>query len=274
MISQKLSALLGGIASAGGQITVLTGAGISAESSIPTFRGQEGYWTIGSREYHPQEMATAHMFRRQPWDVWQWYLYRRGVCRAAEPNDGHRALATLEHVFGERCVLITQNVDGLHLRAGNTPERTYQIHGNIDFMRCAAECTDEIFPMPDGLWLPEKSSPLPDGIEDVLVCPRCGGDTRPHVLWFDEYYDEVHYRYQSSLAVASRTDVLLVVGASGATNLPLQVAAAVGDRGGLIIDVNLQPNPFSEYAQDMGGYSVQAASGVVLPEIVSALLAH
>ncbi len=272
MISAKLTALLRGTVAAGGRITALTGAGISAESGIPTFRGAEGYWTVGSREYHPQEMATFGMFRRQPWEVWRWYLYRRGVCRRAEPNAGHRALVTLERALGERFLLITQNVDGLHLRAGNSPARTFQIHGNIDFMRCVSACTDETFPIPDGVWLAEKSSPLPAGIEDVLVCPRCGEVTRPHVLWFDEYYDEIHYRYQSSLYAASRTDLLLVVGTSGATNLPLQVAQSVGRRGGVIVDVNVQQNPFGDYAVDHGGFFVQARGGDVLPEIIAALV--
>ena len=105
-----------------GNITVLTGAGISAESGIPTFRGRDGYWTIGSKEYHPQEMATFHMFTRRPLDVWAWYLYRKTVCAEAVPNAGHRALVELETLFLDRFCLITQNVDGLHLRAGNTPE--------------------------------------------------------------------------------------------------------------------------------------------------------
>ena len=117
-------------------VTVLTGAGISAESGIPTFRGPEGYWTVGSAEYHPQEMATVRMFEQAPDDVWAWYLYRLGVCRRAQPNAGHLALVEMEALLGDRFTLITQNVDGLHLQAGNSPQRTFQIHGNISFMRC------------------------------------------------------------------------------------------------------------------------------------------
>src|SRR3954464_8111708 len=93
-----------------GPVIALTGAGVSAESGIPTFRGKEGYWTVGSREYPPQELATHAAFEAMPWDVWAWYLYRRAVCRRAEPNPAHVALATLD------CDLITQNVDGLHRR--------------------------------------------------------------------------------------------------------------------------------------------------------------
>ncbi|MEM9195817.1 MAG: Sir2 family NAD-dependent protein deacetylase, partial [Myxococcota bacterium] len=118
-----------------GKVVFLTGAGISAESGIPTFRGEEGYWRVGSQNYHPQEMATRAAFRAMPDEVWAWYLYRRSVCRAADPNAAHRAVADLDSALGDGFLLVTQNVDGLHLRAGSPLERTYQIHGNIDYMR-------------------------------------------------------------------------------------------------------------------------------------------
>jgi NAD-dependent deacetylase len=117
------------------RLVFLTGAGISAESGIPTFRGEEGYWTIGSKVYQPQEMATWSNFSQMPLEVWRWYLYRRAICHHAEPNPAHLALADLEKNFGDGFTLVTQNVDGLHLRAGNSFARTYQIHGNIDYMR-------------------------------------------------------------------------------------------------------------------------------------------
>ena len=154
----------------GGDLVVLTGAGISAESGIPTFRGPEGYWTVGSREYRPEEMATFAMFSRFPEDVWQWYLYRLGVCRRAEPNAGHRAVKTMEDLLGDRFLLITQNVDGLHLRAGNSLERTYQIHGNIDYMRCAAGCSGDLFPVPDSIEPKTKDEPLTDAERESLKC--------------------------------------------------------------------------------------------------------
>src|SRR5512134_3855043 len=97
-----------------GRIVALTGAGVSAESGIPTFRGKEGYWTIGSQEYHPQELATRQAFRAMPWQVWAWYLYRRGVCLRAQPNAAHHALARLARALPDRLALVTQNVDGLH----------------------------------------------------------------------------------------------------------------------------------------------------------------
>ena len=114
---QRLDDLLGRVS--GGRVVFLTGAGVSAESGIPTFRGQEGYWTVGSREYHPQEMATQASFTKMPRECWRWYLYRRGVCNAAQPNAGHEALVRAERALKDRFRLITQNVDGLHRRAGN-----------------------------------------------------------------------------------------------------------------------------------------------------------
>jgi NAD-dependent deacetylase len=98
-------------------LVVMTGAGISAESGIPTFRGKEGYWTVGAREYHPQEMATFSMFSSEQEEVWSWYLYRRGVCRGAAPNAGHQAVVKMEQALGDRFLFLSQNVDGQHLRA-------------------------------------------------------------------------------------------------------------------------------------------------------------
>src|ERR1017187_4141744 len=102
------------IPAAAGPVVFLTGAGISAESGIPTFRGPEGFWRVGSRNYQPTEMATAVAFARMPAEVWRWYLFRRGVCRSAAPNAAHRALVRFEKRAGDRFLLIIQNVDGLH----------------------------------------------------------------------------------------------------------------------------------------------------------------
>ena len=233
-----------------GQVALLTGAGISAESGIPTFRGKEGYWTVGSRNYHPMELATFEAFTEMPDDVWSWYLYRRSVCLGAEPNAAHRAVAELERSLGDGMLLVTQNVDGLHLRAGNTLARTYQIHGNIDFMRCSRECTPAPVPMPasvDRVW--EKGRALGDEERRALVCPKCGARSRPHVLWFDEYYDEPHFRFESSMRLASSCSLLIVVGTAGQTNLPIQIGALVTRRGAPMIVVNQDPSPFTEFAE-------------------------
>lgn len=270
----ELKQVLTDFASRGGRFTVLTGAGISAESGIPTFRGPEGYWTVGSAEYHPQEMATQGMFQRTPDEVWAWYLYRLGVCRAASPNPGHLALVEMEQLFGDRFTLITQNVDGLHLRAGNTSERTFQIHGNVFFMRCAGECGGGVVPIPAAVKGKARGEKLTAADRELLRCPTCGGRTRPHVLWFDEYYDEAFYRFESALQVAQETDLLLTVGTSGSTNLPNQVALVVSRGGGTLVDINVEENHFSRLALAGGrGFFVHGPSGRVLPEIAAVLQA-
>jgi NAD-dependent deacetylase len=253
-------------------LVVMTGAGISAESGIPTFRGKEGYWTVGAREYHPQEMATFSMFSSEQEEVWSWYLYRRGVCRGAAPNAGHQAVVKMEQALGDRFLLLTQNVDGLHLRAGNTLERTFQIHGNIDFARCAKECGQAIFALPDDL-TKVKGDGLTDEDRARLRCPTCGDWARPHVLWFDECYDEEHFRFESSLRAASAASLLLVVGTSGATNLPMQVGQMALRQGATIVDINPDANPFSEMAQraDESGFFLQGPSGAFLPQIAATL---
>lgn len=103
----RLEDLLRGLEGRRGKVSVLTGAGISAESGVPTFRGPEGYWTVGSEEYRPEEMATRAMFSIDPWEVWAWYLYRRTVCRKASPNPGHSAVTRIEEILGDRFRLIT-----------------------------------------------------------------------------------------------------------------------------------------------------------------------
>ena len=272
MISPEQEKQIRAIRDADGLVTVLTGAGISAESGIPTFRGPEGYWTVGSEVYHPQEMATLQMFRQRPEEVWRWYLHRATVCERAAPNDGHRALAELEKKLTKRFLLITQNVDGLHLRAGNSPERTYQIHGNVFFMRCAAECRPDLRPLPASLIGRDKEQPLTASEADRLVCPACGERTRPHVLWFDESYNEHHFRFQSALQAARSTRLLVVVGTSGATNLPNQVAWTVQASRGTIFDVNIEANPFSELARrSREGAFFKVSSGHFLPALTALL---
>ena len=180
-----------------GKVVILTGAGISAESGIPTFRGEDGYWQVGSENYRPQDMATYAAFSRMPDEVWTWYLYRRAVCNQTKPNPAHMAAVELEQSLGDRFVLITQNVDGLHLRAGSSMGRTYQIHGNVDFMRCSKECTETLYPMPQGVGPKERGDTLDDNERQLLRCPECGQRSRPHVLWFDETYDETFFRFES-----------------------------------------------------------------------------
>ena len=253
-------------------LTVLTGAGISAESGIPTFRGKKGFWTIGSKEYHPQEMAKYSMFMQKPYEVWKWYLYRMDICSKAEPNPGHLALVEMEKLFKNRFKLITQNVDGLHLRAGNTLKNTYQIHGNIFYMRCTAECCSRIYPLPVDLPGKKKEEDLTEKEKCLLKCPDCGKFSRPHVLWFDEAYDEKYYKFQSSLNTAENTGLLLIVGTSGATNLPNQIAREVKNNGGTIIDINVEQNSFTDLALSSdNGYFINQPAGTALQSILKIL---
>ena len=269
-IDPALASILAETLRAGKRLTILTGAGISAESGIPTFRGPEGYWTVGSQEYHPQEMATWHMFSQAPLEVWKWYLYRMGVCARAEPNRGHLALVAMERLFQERFTLITQNVDNLHLRAGNSPERTYQIHGNLFFMRCADACRETLYPLPDGVSGKSKGQDLTADEIELLKCPACGGTARPHVLWFDESYNEIHFKFESSLRAAAGTDLLIIVGTAGATNLPNQVAALARQAGAVLVDINIEANPFSRLAlADNRGFFIQESSGQALEAILA-----
>ena len=254
-----------------GMLVVLTGAGISAESGIPTFRGKEGYWTVGSTEYHPQELATHAAFRRMPWAVWAWYLYRRGVCRAAAPNDAHRALARAEAALGDRFVLITQNVDGLHRRAGSSPERTYEIHGNIELARCADDCTTDRFPIATGVPDLDKGEELTAEARALLTCPRCGAMARPHVLWFDESYDEERFRWDSSSRAARHASLLIVIGTSARTSLPWVVVETAAESGAAIVDVNIEDNPFGDIAARHGA-TARAPAAEVLPALVDALV--
>jgi NAD-dependent deacetylase len=270
---ERAHSLLADAAAEAGRLVVLTGAGISAESGIPTFRGKEGYWTVGSSVYHPQQMATRAAFERMPDEVWRWYLYRRTVCRGAAPNPAHLALVRLEEALGDRVRLITQNVDGLHLRAGNSLARTYQIHGNIDYARCAGTCPLPPWPIPEALGAAAgDGAPAEDEVA-LLRCPDCGGRARPHVLWFDECYDEPLFRFESSLRAASEAALLILVGTSASTTLPWHVVEIAAQRGAVVIDVNTDDNPFGELAASLPtGCALRAAAAATVPALVETLL--
>ena len=254
-----------------GLLVFLTGAGVSAESGIPTFRGEEGYWKVGSRHYRPMELATRHAFESLPDDVWSWYLYRRTVCRAAEPNGGHRALVELERRLGERFLLVTQNVDGLHLRAGNSPERTYQVHGNLDYFRCSRECCPDVHALEGRVGPKARGEGLSSEEKSALLCPACGAPGRPHVLWFDECYDEPRYRYESARQAARTMRGFVSAGSSGATNLPMQMANLAQQRGVLMVDLNVERNPFSQLVEQNGGVFLRGPASEGFARVLEAL---
>lgn len=254
-----------------GPIVFLTGAGISAESGIPTFRGVEGYWQIGSENHRAEDLATQAAFRVMPDEVWAWYLYRRGVCRAAAPNAAHRALVEAERLLGNRFVLVTQNVDGLHLRAGHDTARVHQVHGNIDFLRCAHE-HPRVRPLPEGIDVSWAKDRRLSAQERALLQCEGGRWARPHVLWFDETYDEPLYRFESSLTAAREAAMLVVVGTSGATNLPTMMVEVAAHRGIPLVCINADPSPFTRVAEAMDqGLVLWGAAGDHAPRVLEAL---
>jgi NAD-dependent deacetylase len=213
-------------------------------------------------------MATREMFDRAPEEVWRWYLYRFGTCQDAAPNAGHAALFALEAALGERFTLVTQNIDGLHRRAGS--RRVLAIHGDAAWVRCAGGCPG-LRDLPK-VAVRSKDEPLGPERRALLTCAGCGGWLRPHVLWFDEYYDEEHYRMDSALRAAGAADLLLVVGTSGATNLPMEIGRIAFQRGVALVDVNPEENPFAELARaSPRGFFARGSAVERLPEIARAL---
>jgi NAD-dependent deacetylase len=267
-----VASLLRDAAEGAGRIVVLTGAGVSAPSGIPTFRGQDGFWTIGSFNYRPEELATWHAFSSMPAAMWVWYVQRAIVCRRALPNAAHAAIAALERRFGERFRLVTQNIDGLHQRAGNSPARVFEVHGSLFRLRCTAECSGPIA-LPDDLRCGEgPSAVLDEATASRLHCARCGEWMRPHVLWFDEYYDEEHYRFDSAMTAVEEADLLLVAGTTGSTNLPNHLVSLAASRGISLIVQNLEPSRFSAVAERLpAGAFVTGCATEALPRLVELL---
>jgi NAD-dependent deacetylase len=252
-------------------IVFLTGAGISAESGVPTFRGSEGYWKVGSVNYQPEELATRAAFERMPDELWAWYLYRRGVCRAARPNAAHLALVAIEKALGDRFLLVTQNVDGLHRRAGTSRARCYEIHGNIDFMRCEVDQRVREIPASIPVDWP-KTRKLSESDRVALACCDGGRLARPHVLWFDESYDEELFRFESTLDAGRSMTLLVVVGTSGATTLPAHLVSIAVNRGVPLIVIGPDESPFTRAADGMSnGLVLRGTAGEWMPHVAKAL---
>jgi NAD-dependent deacetylase len=225
------------------RIAVLTGAGISAESGVPTFRdAQTGLWA----RYNPEELATPEAFQHDPKLVWEWYAWRQDLVRQAEPNAGHLALVAMERHIAE-FTLITQNVDGLHRRAGS--HQVLELHGNL----FRAKCFSEDRPVEN--W--------PDSDDIPPRCPRCGGLLRPDVVWFGESLPEAALR--AAEQAAADAEIFFSIGTSAlvypAANLPLVALKA----GTTVVEINPQPTPLSAHMT----FSLNGASGVILPMLVS-----
>ena len=223
-------------------IAVLTGAGISAESGIPTFRGPGGLW----RHYRPEDLATPEAFARDPKLVWEWYCWRRGLIANAEPNAGHHALVELEHRT-PNFTLVTQNVDGLHDRAGS--RAPLKLHGDLWRLRCLA-C---------GVERPDHRLVFPE------LPPRCecGGALRPGVVWFGEAlpFDVL----TAAERACTEADVMLVVGTSAVVWPAAGLVPVASNRGARVIEINPEETPFSK-ALDC---SLRGSAGEVLPELIA-----
>jgi NAD-dependent deacetylase len=225
-------------------VAVLTGAGVSAESGIPTFRdAQTGLWA----QYSPEELATPEAFGRNPRLVWEWYASRRQSVAAAQPNPGHLALAALE-AYLPRLTLITQNVDGLHRRAGSAAP--IELHGNLTRARCPAEGT--LYTS----WAEGEALPPP--------CPACGAPLRPDVVWFGELLPPA--ALERAWEAASSCDLFLSVGTSGVVEPAASLPRVAYSRGATVAVINL------DVTSSVGprSYYLNARSGVALPALVSA----
>jgi NAD-dependent deacetylase len=226
-------------------VAVLTGAGVSAESGIPTFRdAQTGLWS----QYRPEELATPEAFRRNPKLVWAWYASRRARVSEATPNAGHHALARMEMLL-PRFTLITQNVDDLHTRAGS--RAPIALHGSIMQTRCFDEGT--------------LVTDFDDTTDDAPKCTRCGGYLRPGVVWFNETLPAD--ALNAARAASEACDVFFSIGTSSvvypAAELPLLAKA----RGALLVEVNPSETPLSARAD----FVLRGSSAEVLPELVAGL---
>lgn len=203
-------------------IAVLTGAGISADSGVPTFRGVDGLW----RNFRAEELATPDAFRRDPVLVWEWYNWRREIIATKNPNAAHHALVKLER-HTPTFTLITQNVDGLHAKAGS--KNITEIHGNIWKTRCTA-CGDvsHNFDVPIAI--------LPH-------CKKCNGLLRPHIVWFGESLDPADIK--QSMDAMRTCEVLLVIGTSGIVQPAASFVSAAKGAGAYVLEINIEETPNS-----------------------------
>ncbi|MEP6935025.1 MAG: NAD-dependent deacylase [Nitrospirota bacterium] len=203
-------------------VTVLTGAGISADSGVPTFRGIDGLW----RNFRAEDLATPEAFVRDPRLVWEWYNWRREILATKQPNEAHYALVRLEERM-KHFHLITQNVDGLHRLAGS--RRISELHGDIWKVRCTS-CR---------LVIDNRDVPL----SLLPHCRTCGGLLRPHIVWFGEALDE--QVLATSFRAAESCNVMVIVGTSGLVYPAAMLMPAAKANGAVVIEINLDSTPNS-----------------------------
>lgn len=222
-------------------ICALTGAGVSAESGVPTFRdAQTGIWA----RYDPQDLATPEAFSRDPSTVWKWYRWRRKLVRDARPNPGHHALARLAHLHGN-LTLVTQNVDGLHQQAGH--DDVVEFHGNLHRNICHRD----------------RSPVTVEGDpETPPTCPRCGAMVRPDVVWFGERIPSEALERSSAAARTCR--LFMAVGTSATVYPAAGLAELAREAGARVVEINPEATPMSGAVDE----AVRAPAGEALPEIL------
>ncbi len=226
-------------------MTAFTGAGVSAESGIPTFRGENGLW----RKYRVEDLATLNGFKRNPRLVWEWYRWRLDIVFNAKPNPAHIVLARLEEMNILKCI-ITQNVDDLHRVAGS--KCIVELHGNIKRARCI-ECGYKI------VW--EKP---PDEIPPH--CPRCNGLLRPDVVWFGEPLPSSEL--SRAIKYAEKTDLLLVIGTSGIVYPAAWIPYIVKENGGKIIEINIEETVLTPIAD----ISLRGKAGEIMEKLYKEIM--
>lgn len=227
--------------------TFLTGAGISSESGIPTYRGIDGIWIKGTQFHKPEEFGTFKYFKENPEEVWQYSLFRKKMFENAKPNLSHYELVEIENILKDRFHLITQNIDNLHRRSGT--ERIFEIHGNNREIKCSNGCK-EVINLPKDIKVKDIDEDLTESDIELLKCEKCGEWMRPNILWFDEYYNEQTHKKFSSLKIAKNTGILFIIGTSGATNLPIAITETTLKYGGTIVDINTEDNQFTTLIKD------------------------
>lgn len=227
------------------RIVVLTGAGISAESGVPTFRGKEGLWG----KFRPEELATMDAFMANPEIVWEWYNWRRELMGKVQPNLGHVAITELEKLSDE-FTLITQNVDGLHKLAKT--QNILELHGNIYRNKCAScnKIIDETIDIQP---------------EDIPSCQKCGGKIRPDVVWFGEMLDEQIIK--QAFSDSENAEIFFLVGTSAVVHPAASLPVAAKQKGALLIEINMEETPLTPIAD----YFILGKSGEILPEIVNSI---
>lgn len=226
------------------RIAVLTGAGISAESGLATFRGESGIWS----KLRPEELANMDAFLRNPERVWEWYQYRRDVLDSAKPNPGHLALAEWEQLCSEFS-LITQNVDGLHQAAGS--KNVIELHGNLQVNRCQ-RCGSE-------------SDVRDIRFEGKVPTCDCGGMLRPGVVWFGEMLPEA--AIMNAFIAAESCDLFIAVGTSAVVYPAAMLPAEAKKHRAIVLEINPEPTPITQWAD----FSIQENAGSILPNIVNAI---